>query len=252
MSRINELDELRKQFDSFAEQGYESIFVSQYHLAYEEFLSSLNLIEYRQVKEIVDIGCGDGWTAICLNNVLKNQRGRQTSQQHSIIKYLGIDNSANAISALRKINQLEFLDVTGIVGSATMLSDTGFMESSVKPIVASPELLICNAAVHQITKTGISESELLCSITQSWDRKPMIIIGDYFYPADCTASDVQTSRDWIKSTTGQSPSERSVFAEPEKLADIMRNLGYQRTHHNEVAANEVICLRYCCQHFTPH
>lgn len=226
----------QKEFDYFAANcGFEKIFNSSYSKAYALFSLVLSNIlkEAKRPLRILDIGCGDGWTAEFIAGA--NVGGT----------YLGIDTSEESIKKLNKrIPYERKLKVSGIVESAEWLA---LPESSCeirKMIGGSPDIIICNTACHQIRKSYPDIYRIFAAAGFSMNKDGILLVGDYYYPEDLGEEEVEEDRNWIKNTTGQTPTPRSGFITRSEMEIILKNAGFESEYVREVRANRDISIIY--------
>ena len=226
----------QKEFDYFAANcGFEKIFNSSYSKAYALFSLVLSNIlkETNRPLRILDIGCGDGWTAEFIAGA--NIGGT----------YLGIDTSEESIKKLNKrIPYERKLKVSGIVESAEWLAlPESFCEIR-KMIGGSPDIIICNTACHQIRKFCPDVYRIFAAAGFSMNKDGILFVGDYYYPEDLGEEEVEEDRNWIKNTTGQTPTPRSGFITRSEMEIILKNAGFKSEYVKEVRANRDISIIY--------
>jgi SAM-dependent methyltransferase len=226
----------QKEFDYFATScGFEKIFNSSYSKAYALFSLTLSSIlkKTKRPLNILDIGCGDGWTAEFI-------AGADIGGT-----YLGIDTSEESIKKLnRRIPYERKLKVSGVVESAEWLALPEASCEIRKMLGGAPDIIICNTACHQIRKSYPDIYKIFAASGFSMGKDGILLVGDYYYPEDLADDEVETDRNWIKSTTGQTPTPRTGFITRSEMELILKNAGFASEYVKEVRANRDISLIY--------
>lgn len=225
-----------KEFDYFAaSHGFERIFNSSYSKAYALFSLTLSNILKKSKKplRILDIGCGDGWTAEFI-------AGADIGGT-----YLGIDTSGESIKKLNKrIPYERKLKVSGMVESAAWLVSPEASCDIRKMLGGPPDIVICNTACHQIRKSYSDLYRVFAATGFSMNKDGILLVGDYYYPEDMSDDEVDEDRNWIKNTTGQTPTPRSGFITRSEMELILKNAGFSFEYIKEVRATRDISIIY--------
>jgi len=226
----------QKEFDYFAANcGFEKIFNSSYSKAYALFslvLSNILKKSHRPLR-ILDIGCGDGWTAEFI-------AGADIGGT-----YLGIDTSEESIKKLNnRIPYERKLKVSGMMESAGWLVSPESSCEIHKMLGGTPDIVICNTACHQIRKTYPDLYRIFAATGFSMNKGGILLVGDYYYPEDLADDEVEEDRNWIKTTTGQTPTPRSGFITRSEMELILKNSGFESEYVREVRANRDISIIY--------
>ncbi|OGV54495.1 MAG: hypothetical protein A2X45_09860 [Lentisphaerae bacterium GWF2_50_93] len=225
----------QKEFDHFAaNRGFEKVFNSSYSKAYALF--SFVLSDYlKQVKsdlKVLDIGCGDGWTAEFVSNFAKGH-------------YFGIDSSAESIRKLEeRVPENSGLKVTGVTESAEWIVNPKSCREIEKFLGGKPDLIICNAACHQIRKSYPDLRKVFAAASSILKQDGTILVGDYYFPEDMTQDEVEEDRNWIKNETGQTPTLRSGFIIRNEMELILESAGFISDTAREIRANRDISIIY--------
>lgn len=240
-------ERLLAQFESFADTGYEHIFVSSYSNAYAGFLQAITHLRLDGDSRVLDIGAGDGWVLVALDRLLAHRSPTDAKRHIASIPYVGVD---PAQSAAAKISQQPGLDCLRALGIACFLAD--IHQPSVHAQITDwlkgePNVIVCNAAIHQIMKYESSLDDVIAQLVRPAQPPCQILIGDYYYPDHCSDVEVEAARSWIRTTTGQTPSQRGVFIAPPVLETKMQSHGFRLVRSGECQANDEICLRYYWQ-----
>ena len=226
----------QKEFDYFAAScGFEKIFNSSYSKAYALFSFVLSgiLNKSKRPLRILDIGCGDGWTAEFI-------AGADIGGT-----YLGIDTSEESIKKLNiRIPYERKLKVSGMVESAEWLALPETSCEIRKMLGGTPDIIICNTACHQIRKSYTDIYKIFAASGFSMGKDGILLVGDYYYPEDLVDEEVEEDRNWIKNTTGQTPTPRSGFITRSEMELILKNAGFATEYVKEVRANRDISLIY--------
>lgn len=225
-----------KEFDYFAENcGFEKIFNSYYSKAYALFSLTLSNILKKSKKplRILDIGCGDGWTAELIAGAGIGGT------------YLGVDISEESIRKLRKrIPYERKLKIYGLVESAAWIASPEASCEIRKMIGGIPDIIICNTACHQIRKSYSDLYKVFAATGFSMNKDGILLVGDYYYPEDMSNDEVEEDRNWIKKNTGQTPTSRSGFITRSEMELILKNAGFVSENVKEVRANRDISIIY--------
>ncbi|GEM_PF-4795629 len=226
----------QREFDEFATNGgFEKVFNASYSKAYALFSFVLAgvLKKYKPPVRILDIGCGDGWTVEYISSL--NVSGT----------YLGIDTSAESIAKLMKrIPPGKKLKVLSMVESASWLTSRESAFEARKMLDGPPDLIICNAACHQIVKSFPELMKILSISGSTLKNDGTALVGDYYYPEDLSNEEIEEDRKWIKKTTGQTPTPRPGFISRNEMELLLKNSGYIAEKVREVRANRDISLIY--------
>ncbi len=226
----------QKEFDYFAAScGFEKIFNSSYSKAYALFSFVLSgiLNKSKRPLRILDIGCGDGWTAEFI-------AGADVGGT-----YLGIDTSEESIKKLKiRIPYERKLKVSGMVESAEWIALPETSCEIRKMLGGTPDIIICNTACHQIRKSYSDIYKIFAASGFSMGKDGILLVGDYYYPEDLVEEEVEEDRNWIKNTTGQTPTPRSGFITRSEMELILKNAGFATEYVKEVRANRDISLIY--------
>jgi SAM-dependent methyltransferase len=226
----------QKEFDYFAANcGFEKIFNSSYSKAYALFSLVLSDILKKSDRplRILDIGCGDGWTAEFI-------AGADIGGT-----YLGIDTSRESIKKLNaRIPYERKLKVSGLVESAEWIVSPESSCEIRKILGGTPDIVICNTACHQIRKTYPDLYKIFAATGFSMDKDGILLVGDYYYPEDLADDEIEEDRSWIKTTTGQTPTPRSGFITRSEMELILKNAGFAGEYVREVRANRNINIIY--------
>ncbi|HBC87193.1 MAG TPA: hypothetical protein DCZ94_09585 [Lentisphaeria bacterium] len=225
----------QKEFDHFAaNRGFEKIFNTSYSKAYALFTYVLSgfMKHARPDLKILDIGCGDGWTAEFISNL-------------TIGHYYGIDTSEESINKLlKRIPAGSGLKVHGTVDSAESLLNSKNRIQIEKFLEGRPDLIICNASFHQIRKSYPDLRKMLATASLFLKQEGTMFVGDYYFPEDMSEEDVEKDREWIKVETGQTPTPRSGFITRSEMELILENSGFKSDSAREIRANRFIGLIY--------
>ncbi len=225
----------QKEFDLFAaSRGFEKVFNTSYSKAYALF--SFALSDYLKHSgpglKVLDIGCGDGWTAEFISNFAKGN-------------YLGIDPSEESIRKLMKrVPASSGLTVTGIADSAEWITDPKARKQIEKSLGGRPDLVICNAACHQIRKSYPDIRLLFASASSILKQDGTFMVGDYYFPEDMTDEEVEEDMNWIKNETGQTPTPRSGFIARNEMELLLDSSGFISDTARELRANRDIRIIY--------
>lgn len=226
----------QKEFDCFAANcGFEKIFNSSYSKAYALFSLVLSNIlkKTKRPLRILDIGCGDGWTAEFI-------AGADIGGT-----YLGIDTSGESIKKLNRRLPYEMkLKVSGMVESAEWLISPEASCEIRNMIGGAPDIIICNTSCHQIRKSCPDLHRIFAATGFSMNKDGILLVGDYYYPEDLADQEVEEDRNWIKNTTGQTPTPRSGFITRSEMELILKNAGFESQDVREVRANQDISIIY--------
>ncbi|MCB9029788.1 MAG: class I SAM-dependent methyltransferase [Deltaproteobacteria bacterium] len=231
---MGELHSDAREFDGFARRGYEEVFNRAFPFAYAEFLDVLEttLLQYGAPLKVIDIGCGDDWTA---SQIAERHHGH----------YLGIDPSVDAISNLEeKLQSQPSLNVAGIAGSAEVLENEDFERISGTLLLGKPNLFICNAAVHQIKKSWDQIPTMVRRAFEMLSDGGKLILGDYFYDQKLTSAEVEITRNWIKAEYGQTPTPREGFVDPETMRSYLEEAGFKVEVFGKTQAREGLTIEY--------
>lgn len=226
----------QKEFDYFAVNcGFEKIFNTSYSKAYALFSMILSdiLKKSKHPLRILDIGCGDGWTAEFIAGA--NIGGT----------YLGIDTSEESIKKLnRRIPYERKLKVSGMVESAEWLVSPESSCEIRKILGGIPDIIICNTACHQIRKSYPYIYKIFAASGLSMNKDGILLVGDYYYPEDLSDDEMELDRIWIKNNTGQTPTPRSGFIPRTEMELVLKNAGFETEDVREVRANRAISIVY--------
>jgi len=234
MSEENRKTDL-SQFDEFArnEGGFQAVFNRNNPHAYAAFSSLLRraVTALASPLRVLDIGCGDGWTAGMLDRLGKG-------------RYLGIDRSAASLDRFRKETAPALLlEIFLREASAEWLLCRDSQHAIKETLGGEPNLVICNASLHQIRK-AFQETDVLVASMADMVRKGMVLIGEYYYPGEATQDAIQASYEWIRSRTGQNPTPAEGFPDPETLLHILQSRGLRGLFQEDVWANDFTAMRY--------
>lgn len=221
------------QFDQFAAQGgFENIFNSSYRPAYaafgEQFLAAAK--SGHGDLRVVDIGCGDGWTAEMLASLRSGT-------------YVGIDTSGVSLGKLVARMDKSNLACVGFEESGEWVLSEGAGEAVEKALGGRPNLFICNATGHQLRKVYPDVGEVLRGAIALLEPGSEVVVGDYYYPLHLDEATVEASRDSIRAG-GQNPTVRGGFIQPTDIRSTLERAGVEIIAENDVQANDSICLRY--------
>lgn len=235
MSSISKNADLR-QFDVFAQNagGYEPVFNQNYPDAYALFSSELSSIVTRlpEPQKVLDIGCGDGWTAAFLASLGTGI-------------YVGIDASRESVKALTaRIPGEGRFKVHGLHQSAEWLLRDSAVSLVMEMLGGYPSLIVCNTVIHQLRKTRFDVAEIICCCAGMLQPGGCFVLGDYYYRPTLSEKEVNRAQDWIWKTTGQNPTVRHLFSSPDDVRRVLRMTDLQILVCKETQANAAIPLRY--------
>jgi hypothetical protein len=108
----------------------------------------------------------------------------------------------------------------------------------------SPDIVICNTSCHQITKSCPDIRRIFASAGLSMNRNGTLLVGDYYYPEDMSEEEVEEDRNWIKNSTGQTPTARSGFITRSEMELVLKSAGFESKGAREVRANRDISIIY--------
>lgn len=223
----------QQQFDIFA-KDYDKRFIETYRPVYKIFQEQLFKVlkTFKEPLRILDLGCGNGWTAEQIVQV-----------SHGV--YVGIDPSEASLGILneRLALQKNFKVFTLCHSAEWICKEKARAELSEK-LGGNPQLIICNAAFHQIRKTFPGIHSLIISLQSFQAAKGVALLGDYYYPKNLLPSEIQEALHWIKKKTGQNPTPPDAWFRPDEIHSILENTGYNIEEIFEVQANPEICLKY--------
>jgi SAM-dependent methyltransferase len=214
--------------------GYEPVFNRNYALAYELFSSMLaRVVEcLPKPQRVLDIGCGDGWTAAFLASRCGGM-------------YLGIDPSAESIKALTGRFQGEGgLQVIGLQRSAEWLLTAPAGSLLVDLLDGLPSLIICNAVIHQLRKSQWDIGEVIIRCAEMLQPRGCLLLGDYYYLASLSEEEVQNAQEWIRKITGQNPTARDLFCSRDEMLQVFRQTSLEISEVRETRANAGTPLLY--------
>jgi SAM-dependent methyltransferase len=225
-----------RQFDSFAttDGGYEPVFNRSYAAAYELFSLELSCIvdQLRKPLKVVDIGCGDGWTAAFLASL-------------STGAYVGIDASGESVKALAaRMRGNSRLTIYGLHQSAEwLLADSAALQ--VEALLGGfPSLIVCNTVIHQLRKTRCNVAGIICLCAGMLEIGGCFVLGDYYYPVDLSEEELNRAQQWIRDATGQNPTAHHVFWLPDDVRQVLRMTDLEVLACKETQANASIPLHY--------
>ena len=184
----------QKQFDNFA-KDYDTRFIKSYLPVYELFCDRLSdtLKIINQSLRVLDVGCGNGWIA------------EQISQK-SFGVYIGVDPSEASLEILKeRLSSQKKLKVFTFCQSAEWICHENAASVLYEKLGGNPQLVICNAAFHQIRKTFPDVKSLIMSLYNLQVSDGVALFGDYHYPKNLSKAKIQKALNWIKKETGQNP-----------------------------------------------
>lgn len=225
-----------KEFDEFAlrEGGFEGCFNRFYPGAYAAFEQMLREASKRSPSpcRILDIGCGDGWTASRLDAMIRGV-------------YLGLDLSAVCLSQLEKrAAGFSQLRVETREAGAVWLLAPGTREAVRSRLAGLPDLILCNAALHQIRKRVPGILPLVSSWTGLCRPGGLLVVGDYTVPPGTPGKDLDAMHHWIRTRTGQTPTPPETFPDPESVREALSAGGCELLASNQVRARPDLPLYY--------
>lgn len=223
------------QFDEFAEKagGFQAVFNQNNPHAYAAFSSLLRCAATALASplRVLDIGCGDGWTAGTLDRFGKG-------------RYFGIDQSAAGLERFQKdIAPALQMEIFLRKESAEWILCRDSKHAIEDTLGGEPNLVICNASLHQVQKS-FRETNVLVASMAEMVRKGLVLIGEYYYPGKATQDAIQASYEWIRTRTGQNPTPAEGFPDPDSLLNILVSRGLLRLSQEDVQANDFTVMRY--------
>ena len=225
----------QKEFDLFAaDRGFEKVFNSSYSKAYAlfSFVLSDYLKNPKSDLKVLDIGCGDGWTAEFISNFAKG-------------RYFGIDSSAESIKRMeQRVPGSSGLKVMGVTESAEWIVDPNSGRQIETFLDGKPDLIVCNAACHQIRKSYPNLRKIFAAASSILKQDGTLLVGDYYFPEDMTEEEVEEDRTWIRTETGQTPTPRSGFIVRNEMELILESSGFLSDTAREIRANRDIRILY--------
>ncbi|MFZ2653755.1 MAG: class I SAM-dependent methyltransferase [Victivallales bacterium] len=225
----------QKEFDHFAaNRGFEKVFNSSYSKAYAlfSFVLSDYLKHAKPDLKVLDIGCGDGWTAEFISNFAKG-------------RYFGIDSSAESIKKLeQRVPESSGLKVKGVAGSAEWIISPKSGKQIEEFLEGKPDLIVCNASCHQIRKSYPDLRKIFAAASSVLEQDGTFLVGDYYFPEDMTEDEVEEDRNWIKTETGQTPTPRTGFIVRNEMELILESSGFISDTAREIRGNRDIRILY--------
>lgn len=221
----------KMEFERF---DYETTFNQNYAPAYELFSGHLASVVagLPQPVRVLDVGCGNGWTARQIDMVASGA-------------YFGIDTSANAIDAARRVAPTHrALRSEYLCSPASCLRQSDVLSSITRTLNGRPNMIICNTALHQIRKSDPDLQALIAVLFEVLDDGGVLLIGDYWYPTSLTDSEVEKSREWIRSQSGQTPTVREGFVSPSWSCGQLLNQKLEVAALTCTRANSQVLLEY--------
>lgn len=221
------------EFDQLARRGisYEEAINQFYPWAYSSFIALLERTTQRAtVSRVLDIGCGDGWTASVLAGLVPDAN------------YLGVD---PAPSVIARFHQRNFGTdrFRAVVGDSRSIRSDGGWAGVIENLGAQPDILICHASIHEITKAD-DAVPFLKFLQRASEGGTKILVGDYYYPSYLTDQEVEEARRWISDQTDHDASPRDDFLSRTQVEAIFDGSGFLLEESHEHPANSEILLRY--------
>lgn len=223
----------QQQFDIFA-KDYDKRFIETYRPAYGLFRGELYKIlkTFHTPLRVLDVGCGNGWTAEKLS-------------QKSSGCYAGVDPSEASLKILEERMALQKkFKVFAFCHSAEWICKENACTALCERLGGNPQLVICNVAFHQIRKTFPGIKSLIISLHRLQASGGVALFGDYYYPKNLPELEIQKALHWIKKKTGQNPTPPEAWFHPDEIHFILEETGYNIEETFEVQANPEICLKY--------
>ena len=220
-------------FDAFAQRegGYVATFNHNYAQAYACYEWALGRARPKGTGRAVDLGCGDGWTA---QQLIRSGKG----------SYLGIDPSRRALENLSR-NWDEELPwkLIAMAGGAEQVEPQFHTEIRSR-LGGPPNLLLCNATLHQVEKGGTPWQKVLRNLLKLGEPDSIAVIGEYYYPPDLSKSALEACYNWIRQQTGQDPTAAGQYPDPSAVSTVLECNSYRRWFTAESIANTELPLRY--------
>lgn len=226
----------QQQFNIFAnkEGGFESVFNENYPEAYATFHKLLfsYATKFSLNMRVLDIGCGDGWTAFVLASLGNGH-------------YFGVDPSSESLRRFNsRLKQCTNLSVFLQGSSAEWILQHGSKSTISQSLGGSPKLIICNAALHQIRKTYEDLDSILRAFANLLVPGGHVIIGEYYFPPTVSSKDLASTYEWIRTTTGQNPTPANGYPDPDHIRAVLEGCGLQSVDEDDVQANNTLPFRY--------
>lgn len=220
-----------EQWNSFA-ADYDQRFVANYSEAYALFGQNMAQAARLNSKPatVIDLACGSGWTLQFLAAL-------------GISSYFGIDISTQMIKVASERAKYKF-PVHFAPRSAEALCNPVFCEEFLALLGAKPDLIICNAALHEIQKVYPDIDLILAQISRLLVSGGHLLIGDFFYSASSSLSDIASSARWIKNVTTEDPTAPQGFIQPLDLMQRLERLGFSVLKGSICRASAQTALEY--------
>lgn len=233
MGDIDARHEDQKQFDLFAED-YDRRFIQNYPAAYGIVQRNLEGAAQSLVSplRILDVACGTGWAAKFLSGLTCGT-------------YVGIDPSGPSLKILsERMKKQKNIVVTTLHHFAERILEQDTRRAIRDVLKGPPNLVICNAAFHQIAKTYPSIDCIICQLSDLLSGGGMALLGDYYYPDALSEERRDHSMRWIKETTGQNPTPPENWLSPRSVREWIDHSGLTISAFQEERANQFIYLNY--------
>jgi hypothetical protein len=107
-----------------------------------------------------------------------------------------------------------------------------------------PNLIVCNAAGHEIRRQGGDVAAVYNSLLDELSPDGVLIIGDYWYPPSVNETDVARTMWWIKETTGHTPTSPNLLISPTEVRAVINDANCRILEEHACNASPHIKLEY--------